>query len=321
MPRCYWFQCSCPDTQPCPEHTGVGCSLLGGVLVTSPQGVNDAVTHDADLAVVSMAADSTRLDELHARLETRLQDLERQKREIEDAAATAGGFFERRAVVDRAQRLHDSLLHVDDELRQVVNDLDVLDRTWQWQANAVGILLNRPYFDPAGYCSCYGRKVQRLSTLDAMLAGEQTRINQLMGELNYWQAQLTPGFTNFTQAKAMIALFGLLMFSLGVLGWVLFGTANAAALGALIGLVIFAIALYALVIHVVAVRAALVASRRRLLTLYLLYYRIQQIPTCQHPPLTAGGDSWWEWLLDQLKDVPGLPVPRLPPGPPREPAY
>ena len=96
MPNCYWRLCTRPDTQPCPEHTGLACGRWNGQQVTALTQVSDAITRDAELAIQRLDADSSATDAVRQRLEQRKTDLERIKSDLESAINSADTYAKRR---------------------------------------------------------------------------------------------------------------------------------------------------------------------------------------------------------------------------------
>lgn len=83
MALCYWGLCECPDHEPCAEHAGFGCGFWNGILIQDPAQVEDALTRDAELAIVSLDADKDQVRAMRAQLEQKRADLEREKAQIE----------------------------------------------------------------------------------------------------------------------------------------------------------------------------------------------------------------------------------------------
>jgi multidrug efflux pump subunit AcrA (membrane-fusion protein) len=310
MPQCFWQLCTCPDTQPCPEHKGLECSILNGRLITKPEDVNDALTAEAELSLVAMDADDTRLRQLTTQLETRKRDLEREKQDIERMLRNASGYSERKAAVARAKDLDARLSNLDSELRAILDELDVLERRWKWAVNRVSSRLILPYADPNGYCACYTRKVNRLSAVASMFAREQAIIAAVTAEMNAIRVQLQIGFLQFTNLK----LANTLAASLTILMFLLTGSLLTAILTLLVGLAAISIGLFILMLHKMTLTARSLAAQRRLLKLFLLYYRLQQIPTCRPPqPEDLEWLLFWQWLFEEFGDDEPPPGPSPPP--------
>ena len=69
----------------------------------------------------------------------------------------------------------------------------------------------------------------------------------------------------------------------------------------LVAVLIVAIALAALLLYMLSLRAAMLAALRQIAVLTLLYYRLQQIPTCVKAPNTTGDEEWFHWFFDWVE--------------------
>jgi hypothetical protein len=317
MPRCFWSACTCPDSQPCAEHNGAHCSEANGGLIAKVEDVDDALTQYAELSLIRMDDDGTRLEVIRGRLETRYREMEDEKRRLDLALANARSYSDRRAAVKLADQLNAKYRQVDQDMRSVEYELEILAEQWRWASARVLARLVQPYADPSGYCLCYDTKKQRLAAIQSLFAAEQTAIAATMAQLVALRNEQKMGYGEFGKAKQQLTLFGLMV----VLAWVIVGLTPAGAAAALIaGGLILILLLWARLMHMRTLVARLHAAQRRLLKLFLLYYRVQQISTCRTATLAdLNAWDWWEKTFKELDadiplEVPPPLPPALPPG-------
>jgi hypothetical protein len=298
MPVCYWTLCHCPDAQPCAEHEGIECGTFGGRSISDESQVQDAVTRDAENAILALADEDAKLDAVKARLDARKAELERDRDEFQRAVGEARSRAGRQRVIDLERAYESKYRNLNAELLATVAELDAIG---QGPQAIVARLSNRvviPYSSATGYCACYQRKRDRLAALGRQIAAEQTAVGAAQTRYNAYKAQLLPELKIVFSVATTFVIFGYLLFG--------FPTGHVILLLTVIAV---AILVLAMVIDLVLLRAAIEASRTRLAKLFLAYYRVQQISTCRVPPPRDeeeedGDEAFWERLFRQLEPEP-----------------
>jgi hypothetical protein len=304
MPNCHWTLCSCPDQQPCPEHAGWNCGRWTNVLVTSLAQISDAVTRDAEVALVALDQDRSRVESIQRDLERQRDELERERQELEQMFRAADSVGERRVVAGRAQAMYDRLPQLNQQLQQVVTDLATLSSRVTAVGGAISTYLIVPYSSPTGYCTCYDEKRNRLAALAGQRSQQMSALRPLLAQRGTLMNQLTPLFGLVPNTANPIRVMGTLTVIAALAAFVLTGWFGGVII-ALIGGVILILMLISILIIITGVDQQIMAVRSRIVSVDLQYYRLQAISTCQQPP--AGG--------------PGV-APPTPPGvtPPMPPA-
>ncbi len=271
MPACFWILCHCPDQEPCAEHTGTGCSFLGGRFISAEDQVGDAVTRECEAALAQLDRDSQRLDQIKAQLEARKAELERDRQDLDQQAAAASTRADRQAVVNREREIERKYRNLETEVRDLVREIDNLGNASMTAMTTVSGRLLIPYSDPSGYCECYQEKLRQLARLATSITAELATLAAATAAFNAAKAAAIPKLRiTFTLAAGIfLALF------------IILGVPQGLVVAAFIALLFAAITVIGLVIQLASRRSAMLASRKRLLALRLSYYRIQQIPTCQ----------------------------------------
>jgi hypothetical protein len=303
MAQCYWKFCHCPENQPCTEHAGFFCSTFSGNTVGGPGSVNDAVTRDAELAIQRLGASADELDRMRDALETKKRELEELKDRLERGVDNPGDFDERRAIGDGFLTARRRLLRVDGELTQTLSDLSVMHGRITSVGAQVSTSLIVPYSSATGYCECYREKLRQLGPI-----ANQTnaiRVNELTPALAQ-RGVLTNQVTNWLSAGSFQnvgKVIATLMLVGAIAAYVLFSV-TAAVFILIIGLLALAIYLLTMLALLVTVQTVIARARRKMLKLELLYYRLQNITTCQRPLALPGGgtapppnvvdeNAWW----------------------------
>jgi len=279
---CYWNLCDCPTPPPdapCTEHRGLDCSIWHGQIVTTETQINDSLTAELQTAIAEADADIAQLDIYQSRAEQLKADAEREQRDAENAVNGANSYSARKQAVAEVEEGVNRSKARRDEFRQLTDDTSGIGEKY---VPAIDRGFNRlliPYSDPNGYCACYQRKVNRLATLATRIATDQTTLTSLQtttlptAKSRVLASLLTlvfPVFTGlFLGVQLLLAYLGLI--SLGTL------VPIAAALALFAAMVIIA----ASVLYLLYVTRQIVNTRKRLLQLILMYYRIQQISTCR----------------------------------------
>jgi hypothetical protein len=296
MAVCYWQLCDCPTNQPCTEHKGLGCSILNGVTITSDVQVKDANTAGGDAAIAQLSGDKQTLAQLKTQLEARKAEIERDKADLDATFRNATNRAQRRAAVDKSEAIAKKYEHLNDELRNVMDQITATGVAPQVAVSRLTSRLIIPYAATGGYCSCYQRKQQVLAAIASQLAAEQARHGALLVQYNTYKAQVYPDLKfTFTIASGFV-IFMFVYFGVGV------GLASV-----LVTELVVVLILIAMIIDVLNMQADLLASEAKIAALALGYYRIQQIPSCTPAPAAAGGagpagggDSWWDKIWKSL---------------------
>jgi hypothetical protein len=306
MPTCYWTKCSCPDQQPCNEHAGWNCGRWGNVLVTDLATINDAVTHDAEVALVALDQDRARVDAIEQDLLQKRDELERERREIDQMFRAAGSRGERRLVADRVQAAYDRLPQLNQQLQQVLTDLNTLASRVTAVGGVISTYLIVPYSSPTGYCTCYDEKRNRLAAIDGQRGRLMSELRPLLAQRATYVNQLTPLFGLVANTSNPIRVMSTVAFIAALATWVLVGWFSAAIV-ALIGAFVLILMLIGILLIIAGVDKQIMRVRSRIVTLDLQYYRLQQITTCQQPPPVGPP-------LPPGTTPPGTPPGTTPPG-------
>lgn len=271
MPICFWNLCHCPDAQPCVEHTGTGCSIVNGTAIGNVTQVVDANTRAGEVALGSLGVDTQRADAIVLQLETRKAEIERERSELETAGQQANTMAKRRAVIARQRAIARRYARLGDELTALAAELDRLGDTAQVAVAPLSAALQIPYADPSGYCACYRAKLAQLQALATQITAELATMAAANAAYNAARAAAIPKLRlTFTLAAGVfIALF------------ILLGVPAGLVLAAFIALLFTAVTVLGLAVQLGMRRSALLRSRAALYALWLDYYRIQTIPTCQ----------------------------------------
>jgi len=271
MPICFWNLCHCPDAQPqpCVEHTGTGCSIVNGTAITNAAQVDDAITREAEVALGNLSGDLQRAEEITRQLEARKTDLERERADFERQANAADSMSERRAVVQQQQAIAQRYARLDGELRAVTAEINALGNSARVSVAPLSAALIIPYSDAAGYCACYSEKVRQLGSIRSQITAELATLAAATAAFNGTRAGIRP--------IAPFALPGVLVLLL----FIVIGAGLGFLLTALVTACLTALAVLTLAATLAAQKSAILQSQVRLYKLWLSYYRIQQIPTCQ----------------------------------------
>lgn len=255
--------------------------------------MSDAVTGSLDALLASLDGDAKRLDELKARIDQYKAELEKEKSELERAFNAANSLNERRAVQRQSEAADKRADEIREELLKIAAQLSTISPGWQQAAAKAAGRLILPFTDITGYCSCYTRKTQVLGTIATQLAAQQAIYAAELAAYNSVYATILAGngVRNITGA-----VFTLLV-------WVWLGVATGYLLTTLVALIVIALALAVLVLYIWSIRSRMLAAQRQIALLTLLYYRIQQIPTCQKSPDTQYDETWLDSLLDQIEQM------------------
>lgn len=290
MALCYWQLCDCPTNQPCTQHKGLSCSVVNGVSITSHIQVHDANTAGGDSAIAQLSGDKQKLAQLKTQLEARKAEIERDKADLDAAFHTATNRTQRRAAVDKSKAIAKKYEHLNDELRNAMDQITAMGAGAQVAVNKLSSRLIIPYMATGGYCSCYQRKQQVLAAIASQLAAEQARHGVLLARYNAYRAQVYPDLKfTFTIASAFV-IFMFVYFELMV------GLASV-----LVTELVIVLVLIAMIIDVVNMQADLLDSEARIAALTLGYYRIQQIPACTSAAGAASAEqAWWDEIWQSL---------------------
>ena len=296
MAICYWQLCHCPDATPCAEHDGFDCSLFKGATISDEAQANDPITAALNAALVMMTDDETKIEAAKTKLKARKTDLEREKREIERDANAATNRSQRQGASDRADKANQAIKKLADELTAITDELDAMIARWQTATSTASSKLIKPYADASGYCACYDRKKQRLAVIAAQISSEQAVYGNLLSQYSAIRATVLTAVTDVKIWTGSL-LTGAILYA-----WIYFAFSQVAAIAILVALIIIALALLALIIHVLVLQSQMAASLRRLTALILMYYRLQNISTCQKDDSTGDDDSeWFEWFQGWLE--------------------
>ena len=287
MPICYWELCHCPDATPCNEHQGWNCGLWNGQVVQTPQVIRDAITRDAELALIRLDEDDRTRETLKAALEARAEELDDEAEELTRMRSAAKSIGDRGVVVSRMQQAQRRLEQVDVELRRVIADLDAMNARASKAGDLISTYLIVPYASQTGYCACYDTKRARLDAiasqrdvfgaqLSVLLAQRGTVVNQVVGLLAGM-----PSSGNLIQVTGSLAL------AFAIVAYVLFNLVTAYFVF-MAGLIAIVAILASILVGLILIDDAIARVRRRIVKLDLAYYRLQAISTCQKPALPAG---------------------------------
>ena len=270
MPICFWNLCHCPDAQPCTEHTGTGCSIVNGTAVTDEKQIDDAVTRGGEAAIAKTESDKQRVEQIVRDLEARKAQLERERSELERQANDADSRDERRAVVEQQRVLMRRHQNLEAEVRALAAEIDGLGAPAAALVAPLSAALKRPYTDAAGYCACYTEKLARLTALDGQITTETTNLGTVTASYNAARTVVLPKLRITFTLAFVIFLMAFIWLSVGA----------ALVVGAFLALLFTAASVVGLAAQLGTRRSAVFQSRAALYTLWLSYYRVQQIPTC-----------------------------------------
>ncbi|MBT6048294.1 MAG: hypothetical protein HOI47_07300 [Candidatus Scalindua sp.] len=294
MVLCYWKLCSCPDSQPCSEHHGNHCGLFNGLQITNNNQVADSITSNADAAIQRMTADEAAIDAEIARSEARKKQLEEMKRELEAAFDGAQTISQRRAAIQKGKQAYSTAADVNQEIIAVTQKISALTTGWQSAFSVMSTRLIQPYSDPTGFCDCYNSKIKQLASINGQINTAMTAYNADRAELAIYQ----------TNIVNIVKTPGTIVAGLGIWAYIIFGV-GAALLKALFVILLFvAILVYALLIRILFIVKRMARLSRQIQGFQLIYYRVQNIGTCQKfigDPLWFG-EGWW--LGEVLKNLP-----------------
>jgi len=293
MATCYWQLCDCPTVQPCTEHAGLHCSILNGKAVSDPTQINDAVTLALDARIKELDGDAKKLAEIKARIEAYKARLEKDKADIERAMDAATNRSERSAAVDQAKQANDRADETAQEILKIAQELNTLSTPWMLTAMGASGRLITPFIDTTGYCSCYARKQQALAAVAAEIASQRAIY------VANWTAYSSFRTTMINYYRYVLG--GLVAIEIGI--WIWFGIGKAALVATLVFEIVIVIALVAAIAYVEVLLSRMNEATRQIALLTELYYRVQQIPTCQKPPNTQNDETWLELLFDQIERI------------------
>jgi hypothetical protein len=175
---------------------------------------------------------------------------------------------ERRAVVQQLQAIAQRYARLEGELRAVSAEINALGNSAQSAVAPLSAALVIPYSDAAGYCACYNEKVRQLGAIGAQITAELATLAAATATFNATRATFTPALPILVPGVLVLVLF------------IIFSAALGFILTALITAALTALAVLSLAVNLAVQKAAVLQSRVRLYTLWLSYYRVQQIPTC-----------------------------------------
>ncbi|MGQ0549075.1 MAG: hypothetical protein ACT4PY_05350 [Armatimonadota bacterium] len=157
--------------------------------------ISDAVTRDAERALVALDRDRNRVRTIERELERKRDELERERQELEQELRAARTVAERRVVGQKAQQALDRLPQVNQELQQIMADLSALSSRVTAVGGAISTFLIVPYSSPNGYCSCYDDKRNRLAALAGQRAQQMANLAPLLRQRGALAAQILPLFS------------------------------------------------------------------------------------------------------------------------------
>jgi hypothetical protein len=287
MPNCYWRLCTCPDTQPCPEHTGLACGKWNGLHVTALTQVSDAITRDAELAIQRLNSDSTEADAIRQRLEQRKRDLERIKADLDTAINTANSFSERRQAARMLQDAYRRIGETQQEIGQVQTDLDSINARASNAGWRVTLALIVPYTSASGYCACYTTKQNWLAAIASQRATLTPQVTALSVQRTAVANRVIVMWGRLPMLSDIMKGLGTLTTIAAIAAYMIFGW-KIALIAVVIGLLLIAILVVTTCIQLAQVSAQLLAVRQQIVKADLRYYRQQSISTCRTPPKVIG---------------------------------
>lgn len=311
MASCFWSKCTCPDVQPCPEHTGLACGRWGGLQVTAEAQVADAVTRDAELAIIRLDEDQRRLDTVRARMEQRRDELQRERDDLARALESASTFGERRAAARQLEAAYRRAGDVQAELQQVMTDLASISAGAGSAGGLISTYLIVPYTSGTGYCDCYTDKCNRLAALAGQRAVQVAALGPLFAQKATLSNQFFGAFGQVPNPANVLRVTSSLTFLGVIAAFLLFGIK-----GALIALIVGGIAiiviLLAILLMLIDIDAQIMRIRQQIVRLDLTCYRQQAISTCirgasattRAPGGGPGDDNAW-WWESGLVEPPG----------------
>jgi hypothetical protein len=279
---CYWKLCNCPTpplNKACSQHGGFSCSLWQNQTISTETQITDTLTRELTTAIADADKDAAQLEIFQTRATQMQADIQRDNQKINEEINNADSYSSRKQAEAATEKAVDDAKKRRDEYRQMVDDSSGIVEKTVLAIDRGFYRLIIPYSNSSGYCACYQRKVKRLAGLASKITTEQTNLNTLQN------------FTWPTAKNRMVVALGSLVFPafvgvvmgikllLAYLGFVSLGTLLPilAAIALLAAMVIIA----ATALYMLSVAQNIVKTRKRLLRLILLYYRVQQISTCQ----------------------------------------
>jgi hypothetical protein len=260
-------------------------------LITSETQINDATTAALEAFVALCDGDTQKLASIRAMIEAQKAELEREQAQIKQQFASARNRSERRAAVDHAEQLAQKADAIRSDLLKVDEELEVLTKARENAISRASSRLILPYGDATGYCACYSRKLQRLAVIASQIAAQQAIYAANAAALAAARATIHRYYRYAGGAVITVLIFL----------FVIFGTGGAGVNAAIVAGVVLVIALLALFLYLLSLRLAMSAALRQQALLMLMYYRLQQIPTCVKAPDDEDDDDWYQYFFDWLE--------------------
>ena len=299
MASCYWGLCKCPDHEPCTQHTGFNCGNWQGMPIQSLNQINNAVTRDAELALVSLDDDRNLLRDKRNQLEQQRNDIENERNGI-NTGLNGTSFTARRRTAQQIERAYRRVARLDTEMRQVVSDLDSINARGGSAGALIASLLIVPYTSALGYCSCYDAKRDRLNVIAAQTGHQQRKIAQLFLRRAGIRREIFNSLSLLPASNTVLRMLGTITFIAVVITFILFGIATA-GYTLIAGLLLIALLVFTTLFNLIDIDDQIMAARQKVVRLNLAYYRMQSITTCQRTPLPEREDEN-AWYYEALSD-------------------
>jgi len=213
---------------------------------------------------------------------------------LEAAFDGAQTISQRRAAIQKGKQAYSTAADVNQEIIAVTQKISALTTGWQSAFSVMSTRLIQPYSDPTGFCDCYNSKIKQLASINGQINTAMTAYNADRAELAIYQ----------TNIVNIVKTPGTIVAGLGIWAYIIFGV-GAALLKALFVILLFvAILVYALLIRILFIVKRMARLSRQIQGFQLIYYRVQNIGTCQKfigDPLWFG-EGWW--LGEVLKNLP-----------------
>lgn len=313
MALCYWGLCTCPDHEPCAQHAGFGCGFWNGIPIQDPTQVDDALTRDAELAIVSLDADKDEVRTMRAQLEQKRADLERERAQIESVLHGPSSMSQRRQTARQIERAYGRIGQIRAEARQTMTDLDSINARSSSAGAMIAMSLIIPYTSASGYCACYDTKRGRLAAIASEIARQQAMLTPLLTRKNAIRQQIFGTFSALPTRPTILRMLGSITFFVAVVAFILFNAATA-AIAAILGLLLIAFVVYDMLFDLIDINAQILVIRQNIVRLNLAYYRMQSIATCRAVPLEENedDDTWYDenrWYREAVPEYTTPPEP------------
>jgi len=290
MALCYWGVCTCPDHQPCPQHAGKNCGYWNGELIQDISQVNDALTRDAELAIVALDGDRQLVRDMRKQLKQKRDVLKKESDDIRSKLNGPSTMGERRKTARQIEEAYKRLDQIDSEKQKILTDLDSINARSSSAGALISTFLIVPYTSSSAYCACYDIKRDRLAAIASQISQQQAKLTRLFIKRNAIKQEIMALRSPMPNLKSAFKIVGTATFVAVIIVFILTGFA-AALFTLMAGLFLFAILVFDTLLTLIDIDDQIMVTRQNIVRLNLSYYRMQSISTCQHVPLLEGEDD------------------------------